>query len=179
MAIRQQQGPNLSETEAYSILRNDRRREVIRYLQSTVGDVSLGELAERIAERESGTSPPPRNKRESVYNALHQTHLPKLDEREIVEYDERGKRVELTDTKNIHRYMDVVTSYGITWGEYYRSIGLIALLLLLAAELNAPLISAVDTLLWLSGFFVLIAASTLYQLRGHISVLYKRLRQRR
>lgn len=177
MAIKQK-GPGLSETEAYSILRNDRRRGVIKYLRSSVGDVSLGELAEWIAERETDSSPPPRKKRESVYNALHQTHLPKLDEREIIEYDKRGKRVELNDTRNINRYMNVVNSYGITWGEYYRSIGLIALLVLLAAELNAPMLSQVDTLLWLTAFFVLIAASTIYQLRDQIWLYFQRVRQK-
>lgn len=175
MAIRDRTVPTLNETEAYNILRNDRRRHVIRYLQGTVGDVSLGELAEWIAERETNESPPPRKKRESVYNALHQTHLPKLDERKIVEYDRRGKRVALNDTRNLHRYMDVVTEYGITWGEYYRSIGLIALLVLLAVQLDAPLFAAVDPLLWVSGFLVLIAASTVYQLRSQIWLYYRRL----
>jgi len=176
MAIRQQQGPTISETEAYNILRNDRRREVIRHLQLNVGAVSLNDLAEKIAERESGTSPPPRNKRQSVYNSLHQTHLPKLDKREIIEYDQRGKRVELNDTRNIHRYMNVMTSYGITWGEYYRTIGLVALLVLLATELNAPVIGSVDMLLWLSVFLLLIGASTLYQVHDHLYLLYRRIR---
>lgn len=175
MAIRDRTAPRLNETEAYNILRNDRRRHVIRYLQTRVGDVPLGELAEWIAERETETSPPPRKKRESVYNALHQTHLPKLDEQKIVDYDRRGKRVELNDTRNLHRYMDVVMEYGITWGEYYRTIGLTALLVVLAVQLDAPLLSQVDPLLWVSGFLVLIAASTVYQLRSQLWLAYRRL----
>jgi hypothetical protein len=176
MAIRERR-PGLSETEAYNILRNDRRRHVLDYLRASVGDVALGDLAEWIAERETDQSPPPRSKRESVYNALHQTHLPKLDDREIVEYDERGKRVALNDTRNLHRYMNVVTDYGITWGEYYRSVGLLALLVLLAADLGAPVLSSVDSVLWVSLFLVIIAASTGYQLRAQLRLAARRLRE--
>ena len=175
MAIGDRRGHDLSETEAYNILRNDRRRQVIRYLHGTVGDTTLSELAEWIAERESGESPPPRNIRESVYNSLHQTHLPKLDEREIVAYDSNRKTIELDEAKDVSRYMDVVTEYGVTWGEFYRTLGLLSLVVVLAARLDAPLVSDVDILLWLSLFLLLIAASTVYQLRRQLLGYYRRL----
>jgi len=85
-----------------------------------VGATTLNDLAETIAERETGESPAPKNIRNSVYNSLHQTHLPKLDRRGIVEYDSDRKTIRITeDARSVDVYMEVVTPYGITWSEYY------------------------------------------------------------
>ncbi len=155
----------LAETEIHDILRNDRRRRVIEHLQASVGTVTLRELAETIAAHETGDSPPPRSVRDSVYNSLHQTHLPKLDDEGVVEYDEHRKTVELRPgAHDVNVYMEVVTKYGITWADYYRTIATIALSLLVATELGVPVVSAVPTLLLASCALVVVAASTAYQL---------------
>lgn len=96
----------LSQAEIHDVLRNDRRREVLAMLQDREGEVSIRELAERIAAIESGEDPPPRNLRQSVYVSLHQTHLPKLDDLAIVDYDTNSKTVRLRDRSNaIEPYM--------------------------------------------------------------------------
>jgi hypothetical protein len=83
------------ENEVYDILRNERRRHVLRYLR-TNGDVaSIGDLADAIAETETGESPPPSDSRQSVYVSLHQTHLPKLDNLGVIEYDREERTVSL------------------------------------------------------------------------------------
>lgn len=168
----------LSEQDVHEILRNDRRKATIQELQRTIGDVSLRRLAESIAEYETGESPPPRNIRESVYNALHQTHLPKLDRQGIVDYDKNRKTVSLRrDAREINPYMDVflLESPRITWAAYYRSVAVGGFLTLLAAELKLPVVSAIDSILWASLFLVVIALSTTYQLRGYRWVLIERL----
>jgi len=81
------------EGEIHDILRNDRRRAAITVLDEEGGSATIRELSERIATLESDEDPPPRNLRQSVYVSLHQTHLPKLDALDIVDYD--------TDTKNV------------------------------------------------------------------------------
>ncbi len=53
----------------------------------------LSDLAEEIAAAETGERPPPRNKRQSVYVTLHQTHLPKLAHHDVVDYDSERKTV--------------------------------------------------------------------------------------
>lgn len=77
---------SLPESVVYEILANPRRRATIRHLTTTASGrtVSLRDLATAIAAAETGQSPPPRASRESVYNSLHQTHLPKLDELGVV-----------------------------------------------------------------------------------------------
>ncbi|WP_331233389.1 DUF7344 domain-containing protein [Natronorarus salvus] len=85
------------EGEIHDILRNDRRRAVITVLDERGGSATIRELSERIATLESNEDPPPRNLRQSVYVSLHQTHLPKLDALDIVDYDTDTKRVELRE----------------------------------------------------------------------------------
>jgi hypothetical protein len=154
----------LPETDIHDILRNDRRRNVIKCLQDRGREVSLRDLAVHIAEIETNESPPPSNIRDSVYVSLHQTHLPKLDESGIVDYDSDRKTIALKrSARQVDLYMEVVTRYGVTWATYYRAVGTLSLFVVVLASTDVPLISAVDALLWASFFLLVIAASTLYQ----------------
>lgn len=167
MGITNRRG-GLSETEIHDLLRNERRRQVIEQLQRTIGATTLRDLAEGIAEYETGESPPPKNIRDSVYNSLHQTHLPKLDQRGIIDYDKDRKTVRLNrDARSLDAYMAVVTDFGITWSEFYRSLGTLSLFVVLAALLEAPLVSAVDPVLWASVFLGAYALAMVYQLWTH------------
>jgi DNA-binding transcriptional ArsR family regulator len=155
----------LPEYEIHRVLSNPRRREALRELGSRPGTLSVRELADSIAEAESGLEPAPSNVRDSVYISLHQTHLPKLHELGIVNYDRETRSVELLEgARFVDRYMDVVTAGGFTWGEYYRGVGVVGLLATTAALAELPLVSAVDPLLWASGFLAVFAVSTAYQL---------------
>ena len=164
MGIKNRYG-ELPETEIHDLLRNERRQQVIQYMQRTVGSATLRELAEEIAEAETGESPPPRNIRDSVYNSLHQTHLPKLDRRDVVDYDSDRKTVDLQeDARAVRVYMGVVTDYGVTWDEFYRLLGTIALIVVLASLIDAPLVSAIDPVLWTSLFLLAFTVAMAYQL---------------
>jgi hypothetical protein len=156
---------SINEPEIHDLLRNDRRRAVIDKLSNRVGVVTLRELAEEIAAIETGESPPPRRARESVYNSLHQTHLPKLDERGVVEYDRDRKTVSLKDgARHVTLYMEVVTPYGLTWADYYRTLGVVGLCTVVAASVGVPFFSAVESVFWASLFLVVFAVSVAYQL---------------
>lgn len=97
--------------DIHDVLRNDRRREVLARLHSNSGKATIRELSEHIAAVESKEDPPPRNVRQSVYVSLHQTHLPKLDELGIVDYDTDGKLVELQpEAQAIHSYLGTAES---------------------------------------------------------------------
>jgi len=126
---------------------------------------TLRQLAEAIAEAETGESPPPKNIRNSVYNSLHQTHLPKLDRCGVVEYESNRKTIRLTeDARRVEIYMEIVTPYGITWSEYYSMLGTLSLLVVLAALLDVPGIAALDPILWIVLFLGVFGASIGYQL---------------
>jgi len=159
---------SIEETEIHDVLRNERRRRTIEHLRNESGTITLRELSEAIAAAESGESPPPRNLRESVYNSLHQTHLPKLDSLDVVSYDRDRKHVEIDGrARDVDLYMEVVTEYGITWAEYYRSLGVLALFAVVASEVGVPVLVDAGTLAVTSVFLALIGVSILYQLWTH------------
>lgn len=106
--------------------------------------------------------------RESVYNSLHQTHLPKLDELGLVNYDRDRKYVEALDASHhVTRYMSVVTRYGITWTEYYRALGIVGLFAVVLAESSLFGLDAIEPLVPATTFLVLFAVSSAYQLWKH------------
>ena len=88
--------PALEEVEIHSVLANERRQMTLQILREGDGQLTARELSERIAEIETGQSPPPRNIRQSAYVSLIQTHLPKLDDLDIIEYDNGRKSVSLS-----------------------------------------------------------------------------------
>jgi hypothetical protein len=157
----------LPEETIYEVLANNRRRETIKHLtvESTGEATTLHELSLEIAARETGESPPPRAARESVYNSLHQTHLPKLEELGVVEYDREAREIHPSEhARDVDQYMEVVTSHGVTWSEVYRSLGVASLTLVLWSLVGLPVVSAVDPMLWTSGSLALFALLVTYQL---------------
>ena len=165
MMFAQQGNDSLDPEEIHEILRNDRRRLTLKYLKQRLEPVPLRDLSERVAELESSTSPAPRDLRQSVYNSLHQTHLPKLDGYGIVDYERDQKVVSLeARAKDIDVYMGISTPVGVTWATYYRSLGVMGLLAVVLSGADVPLFANVEPLLFGTVFMVLFAVSTVYQL---------------
>ncbi len=161
----QRQDGRIDPAEIHDILRNDRRRKVLKYLKQRLEPVSLRALSEQIAEWEASESPAPRNLRQSVYNSLHQTHLPKLDAADIVDYDRNRKRIALNDrAREVDVYLDVVTWFGITWSTYYRTLGVVALSTVMLGAMGVPLIGQLEPLFSATVFLFVYALSTIYQL---------------
>jgi len=170
----------LEEGEIHDILRNERRRLSIKCLQETDEErLPVRELSERVAAIETGEDPPPRNKRQSVYVSLHQTHLPKLDGNGIVAYDEETKEVSLGDrVSEVAVYMEVVPRYGLSWGEYYFGLGLLAMLTTIAVSIGVPGISQLTIALVATLFYLVLmlsAASHVYSQQDRL--LFQRLRR--
>ncbi|WP_436927180.1 DUF7344 domain-containing protein [Halosimplex amylolyticum] len=81
----------------FEILKNERRRTVLHYLREHGGTVALGELAEHVAAVENGTTVAQvtSNERKCVYVGLYQCHLPKMDDMDIVEFNQNRGRISL------------------------------------------------------------------------------------
>jgi hypothetical protein len=88
--------PQLPLNQTFEILRNQRRRYVLRYLEGTEGEVSLGELAEQIAawENDKEVSQISSRERKRVYVGLYQCHLPKMDGMDVVSFNKPRGLVE-------------------------------------------------------------------------------------
>jgi hypothetical protein len=153
----------LEEGDIHDVLRNDRRRLAIKALRDRNGQASVRDLAEEVAARETGEDPPPKNKRQSVYVSLHQTHLPKLDDLGILEYDGDSKIVTLADrVEEVEVYMEVVPRYGLSWGEVYFALGLLGLLTTVAAIIGVPGISTLSFGYIILGYFSLQMVASAY-----------------
>lgn len=81
----------LEREEILDILSNRRRRYALHYLKWNGCETPLRELAEHVAawENEREADQLSYAERKRVQNALHQFHLPKMDDHGFVEYDTR------------------------------------------------------------------------------------------
>lgn len=168
----------LEPVDIHDVLSNERRQMILSLLREEAETMTARELSERIAELETGESPPPRNIRQSAYVSLHQTHLPKLDELGIVDYDQSAKTVHLNErAKQVSVYMETVPKYGISWSEYYVGTAIVGLLLVLGAQIGVPFIADIGTVVWAVLLFILIGVSGVYQTVQQGSSLLHRLRE--
>lgn len=155
----------LGEEEIHDILSNERRKRTLELLKNRTGPIELRDLSDWVAEAESGQSPAPKSVRQSVYNSLHQTHLPKLDRHDIVEYDQGRKLITLkSKARRVDLYMEVLTPYGITWSTYYRTLSVLSLMAIIADQMEMLWFPGDYSVLIASIFLVVIALSTAYQL---------------
>lgn len=118
----------------FEILKNSRRREVIKYLREKGERVSLGELAEHVAAVENGITMKElsSSQRKRVYVGLYQCHLPKMDDVGVVEFNQDRGHVELTDMAvHFEKYLNQANQGpSRRWYQYYAGVSLIGVLVL-------------------------------------------------
>lgn len=147
----------------HDILSNSRRRAVVASPKLKQATHEVRELACDIAERGSDTSPPPGNGRKSVNNSLLQTHLPKLDREDVVEYDDRNTVTVSEAARDLNVDMELVTPDGTPWSKYSRLLAVLSLLGVVATHVGAPGLTGLDPLVVPVVALVVIALSTGYQ----------------
>lgn len=116
-------GEPLPREEVFDVLSNDRRRCVLHYLkQQDERRVELRELVDYVAAWENDTTVREidSDARKRVYTALRQSHLPKLEDAGVIEYEHLRGEVELTDqARDVQLYLEQVPKNDIPWSEYY------------------------------------------------------------
>ncbi len=159
----------LSKDVIFELLKNRRRREVLAYLLEAEETVTLGELAEQIAawENDTDVNALSSDQRKRVYVALYQTHLPKMDDAGIVDYDQDRGLITLADNADLLvMYLDTDTHRRDRWDRIYASVSVLATAVLAGAMVGFPGLAAlplgilatfvVATFLVLSGVHVLV-----------------------
>ena len=144
--------PELSQDDVFHLLQTPRRRYVLRYLKEREGPVEMRDIAEQVAAWENGTTVEAltSDERQRVYIPLYQSHLPKLDEEGVVEYDQSRGIVERTELANrFDRYLEVSEESdeedddrAYPWETYYLGISVLGALLLGGVTAGLPGISA-------------------------------------
>lgn len=80
----------ISKDAVFHLLQNSRRRAVLRiFIAHSEGDIAIGDVADRVAAWENNTTVSSLSSmdRQRVYIALYQSHLPKLDDHGVIDYD--------------------------------------------------------------------------------------------
>lgn len=85
--------------EVFDLLREDRRRYALYYLERADGKVPIEELARRIREWEEDPSSYelPRDESEEVRILLEHTDLPKIEEADSIEYRRENDEIAIYD----------------------------------------------------------------------------------
>lgn len=132
---------DISEDELFDVLANQRRRFAVHLLKREERDqIAIGDMAEQIAAWENGidTAEITGNERKRVYTALQQSHLPKMDDAGVVDFNKDRGIVEPTPAlTDIDVYMDVVEGREIPWSTYYLGLSGVGVALVGAVWLNA------------------------------------------
>jgi hypothetical protein len=113
--------------EVFETLSNERRRLVLHALKRE-GATELRDLSRQVAAWENEVEPGgvTSQQRRRVYNALQQSHLPKMDENAVVDYDhDRGTVEPTAAAEELTVYLEVVPDRDISWGTYYTLLGTI------------------------------------------------------
>lgn len=162
----------LSMETMFQTLGSRRRRYALHYLRQQDRPVSIRELSEQLAAWEVGKEPssvtPKERKR--LYTALHQTHLPRMDSLDVVNYDRnRGVVSTTSHIEQFNIFLDVVPERDLPWSQFYLALGAVLTALITVATLGVAPFDAV------SGFGYAIGASVMLLL----SAAYHTARDRR
>lgn len=157
------QTDGLSPDDAFEILSNGRRRAVIHYLHEQDGEAHLSDIADHIASWEYGVDRDEinSNQRRRVYISLYQTHLPKLAEYGVVEYDDDEKTVTLTRrVAAVDRFLYIDDREPSRWWLAYVGLATVAAILVAVSWVDGPAFSAVTNevlALLIAGGFILLS----------------------
>lgn len=160
---------NLSKSEIFDVLRNQRRRFVLHYLEHFDGEgpVELGELATQVAawENDVPATAVTSTQRKRVYTTLQQSHLPKLDETGIVKFDSSRGTVRATDVVgDLTIYLEVVPGNEFAWHEFYLGLGAVGCALMAAVWAGIYPFSSVPAIAWGAVVCVVLVVSAAVQL---------------
>ncbi len=109
--------------QVFSMLSNRRRRWVLDALTQQDSDAAdFRTVVDAVSAREYDVDPAELSwkQRKRIYTALRQSHLPKLDDTGIIDYDRDRGTVELTEeAKEVQLYLEYVPSHDIPWSYCY------------------------------------------------------------
>ncbi|TKX85357.1 hypothetical protein EXE43_14035 [Halorubrum sp. SS5] len=155
----------ISEDDLFDVLANQRRRFAVHLLKSEPDDaVEIGEMAEQIAAWENGidTAEISSSERKRVYTALQQSHLPKMDDAGVVEFNKARGVVEPTPAlTDVDVYLDVVEGREIPWSEYYLGLSGVAAALVSAVWIGVWPFTVLPEMAWTLAIVVAFAFSAL------------------
>ncbi len=152
---------DLSRDVVFDLLSSPRRRYVIYYLRKNGGPVELTTLAEHVAAWENDTTVDRLDSqdRKRVYVSLYQTHVPRLAETGVVDYDRDSGEITLAaGAERIDPFIGGGEVSG-DWYRYYLAAAAVSTAAFVGHLAGLPLLGAVGapllTVLVIAAFTVL------------------------
>ncbi|MFP9058956.1 ArsR family transcriptional regulator [Natrialbaceae archaeon A-chndr2] len=170
MSLQQRRSDTLAESEIFHILGNDRRRAIVQLLASEPGQVDVSAVATAIASQEVGedvssneNETVPNNLYKSVYVSLQQTHLPQLEEDDVISYDSSAKTLRRGEQFDaVYQYVDGEHTNDKQLMLSHLSLSVLGLVVIVLAGFSLPF--SIDPVLSSVLLFLLVGASSLYRL---------------
>jgi hypothetical protein len=142
---------DLSYDDCFDLLSNHRRRYTLHYIQQNGEEATIGELSDQIAawENETEVDEVSYDQRKRVYTSLQQVHLPRMEETDIINFDDREGTIEVGETaENLDIYLEIVQGRDIPWSQYYFGLTLINIVFLGAAGMGIGPFAAISAFTW-------------------------------
>lgn len=138
----------ISLDDVFDVIRNQRRRRVLRYLGEQESPVSMGTIADHVAALENDKSAAllTAQERKRVYVGLYQCHLPKMDKLDVIEFNkDRGLIEPGPQAPYLEKYLEGPYEQSHRWSLCYLgvsaagivTVGTLSLLNLLTGALVA------------------------------------------
>jgi hypothetical protein len=124
------QQDSLTQDTVYDLLSNARRRFVISFLRGRDEPIELSELSKRVAawENETDVDDLTDQQVKRVYVSLYQTHIPKLADSGLVDYDKDTGEVSLTSNiEELDTYLPEGDQRQIPWQFVYAAVAVAGL----------------------------------------------------
>ncbi|GCF12965.1 hypothetical protein Harman_09000 [Haloarcula mannanilytica] len=156
---------DLSKGEIFDVLQNERRRYVLQYLREHDGPVQLGDLASHVAAQEYDcpNTDVTSTQRKRVYTTLQQSHLPRMHETGIIDYDSESGTISRTaQTEDLTVYLEIVPGSEFPWREYYLSLGAVSLAIVTILWVGVYPFTVIPPLVWATLIAVVLSISAGY-----------------
>lgn len=120
---------DIDPEDVFEILSNNRRRRVLSHLRENGATSDIRTLSEHLAAVENNVKPSEvtSKQRMRTYTALRQSHLPKMDRKGAINFDENSGEVSLQAASELERYLNMDLSNEMKWIQYYMGLGIIGL----------------------------------------------------
>lgn len=134
--------------QIFEILKNSRRRQTLHYLNENGEETTLSDVAEHIAalENDTTTRAITSAQRKRVYIGLYQCHLPKMDDMNVVDFDQNRGTIELgPNAAQLEPYLDDPGQRD--WYKLYLGVTLVGTILFVGRQLTGPVMDLASTVI--------------------------------
>ena len=148
----------------FGILKNERRRLVLKFMAETDSGTSLSDLAEHIAsiENDKPANELGSQERKRVYVGLYQCHLPRMADSGAIDFDKNRGTVEPgQNIDQFYEYLDQSEPNPRPWSTYYLSFSAVSIATIAASLLFVSQLTTALFGLSIVGFAALALVHTL------------------